>query len=43
MSPEWVREINDRIDDIESGRVQLVPEEEVITGIEKRFGYRLRR
>lgn len=37
MSPEWVTEINDRIDDIESGRVALISEEEVNASIRRRL------
>jgi putative addiction module component (TIGR02574 family) len=41
MSPEWVAEINRRIDDIESGRVNLIPEEEVHASIERILGRRI--
>lgn len=42
MSPEWTAEINARIDDIESGRVELISEEEVNAGIERLLGRPLR-
>jgi hypothetical protein len=41
MSPEWVAEINQRDDDIESGRVREIPAEEVYASIERRFGIRI--
>ncbi|MEO8185702.1 MAG: addiction module protein [Deltaproteobacteria bacterium] len=43
LSPEWIEEINRRVDDIESGRVECIPAEEVYAGIERRFGFRLRK
>ena len=42
MSPEWVAEINRRIDDLESGRVKGIPAEEVYAEIERKYGYKLR-
>jgi hypothetical protein len=41
MSPEWVAEINRRIDDIESGRVREIPAEEVYASLERKFGFRI--
>lgn len=41
-SPAWVAEINRRVDDLESGRVKGISEEEVNAVIERRFGIRVR-
>jgi hypothetical protein len=43
MSPEWTAEINARIEDIESGRVELISEEEVNAGLERLLGRARRR
>lgn len=39
LSPEWLEEINRRVDDIESGRVKCIPADEVYDLLEKKHPY----
>ena len=40
LGDEWEAEIRRRIDDVDSGRVQTVPGEEVLERLERRFSGR---